>query len=464
MFTTREVIQRILCSISSLQPSLQKPAALLVGTYLDQTNDEAVLALDRSVKEQFQAFIKKDILRPARVMDGEKRYITPINNMSKDQADVDELRRVITDLIEKNFPPEEIPTATLMLHLLLRAKFGSEQGWCTLTECIAVAKECGISKEDLLGEHGILQFVHKNYGTLLSYIAVDGLKEKVIFDPNVILIPLTRLFVISFACNPNERETAEHIRATGEIPEEVMERVCTSSSSSPIPPSEIVELLKQRYVLYENVRAADCRKSYFMPCLLQPDPSVMEEASNPQFLSDIKPAPLQLVPQSTQYVPLGLFPALVVKMSHIWELDDDLRFRNRIQFLVSLPNTPTVMVEFRQYSEYLQLRLSKRSTLPSNSGVLLTCRQQLWEALQSVSAKYSHTRNVQWKVGFYCHGSLQSGRQPHIALCRQDNQSVDMTCNHRPRCGQPVFPLEDKHLCWFKVREYTSFSYTSASM
>ena len=450
VLTTREVIQRILCSISSLQPSLQKPAALLVGTYLDQTNDEAVLALDRSVKEQFQSFIKKDILRPARVMDGEEQYITPINNMSEDHSDVDELRRVISDVIKKHFKAKEIPTATLLLHLLLHTKFGSEKGWCTLEECIAVARECGISKDDLLGEGGILQFVHKNYGTILHYIAVDGLKERVIFDPNVILVPLTQLFVISFACNPDEAKTAESIRATGEIPEDVMVRVCTSSSSFPIPPLEIVELLKKRYLIYENVCTAYSKKSYFMPCLLQPDPSVVTE--DRQLLSSIKPAPLLLVPQSTQYVPLGLFPALIVKMSHTWYLDEHERYRNRIQFRVGLPDTPTVMVQFRQYSDCLQLRFIKGDTIPNDSSALLTCRQQLWEALESISAEYSHTRDVQWKYGFYCHSSLQHCRQPHVAICLHD-KSVDMTCFHTPRCG--IFPLEDKHICWFKVRQYT---------
>ena len=453
VFTAREVLQRILCSISSLQSGAHKerPVALLVGSYLDETNQEAVLTLDRSVQEALKSFIMKDILYPANVQEG--KYIATLDNMSEDQGDIEELRRVIVAIIETRFEAECIPTAWLMLHLLLRAKYEKEPGWCTVEECVKVATACGIKKEELLGENGILRYIHKYYGTLLYYPTVPGLCDKVICDPNIILHPLTRTFLIAFACNPGHIQTAKSIRGTGEIPHDLMESICATQSADPIPTSEIVALLKDRYILYESVHTAVGTRSYIMPCLLQPDHSVVKEASCPTTLSSLNPAPLLLVPHSTGYVPLGLFPALVVKMSPVWDLNVRERFRNRIQFKVRQEGKPARRVEFRQHPSYLELRLvHKEARQAMDFNVLTTCRQQLWEALWEVSSEYPHMKDVVWQVGFYCPGGLQPGGQPHSAVClTKDLAPVDMECFHEPCCEVEDFLLEDKHKSWFKV-------------
>ena len=453
VFTPREVLQRILCSISSLQYGAHKerPVAMLVGSYLDETNQEAVLTLDRSVQEALKSFIKKDILFPANVNEG--KYIATLNNMSEDQGDIGELRKVILTIIETRFQPEQIPTAWLMLHLLLRARYEREPGWCTVEECVEVATACGIKEEELLGENGILRYIHKYYGTLLYYPTVPGLCDKVICDPNIILHPLTRTFLIAFACNPGHIQTAKSIRATGEIPHDLMETICATQSADPIPTSEIVVLLKDRYILYESVRTAADTRTYFMPCLLQPDHSVVKEASGPTTLSSLNPAPLLLVPHSTGFVPLGLFPALVVKMSDTWDLNIGERFRNRIQFKVRQEGKPARRVEFRQHPSYLELRLlHKEARQVMDFSVLTTFRQQLWEALCEVSSEYPHMKNVVWRFAFYCPGGLQPGGQPHSAVClAKDLAPVDMACFHEPCCEVEDIFLEDKHKRWFKV-------------
>ena len=453
MLTPREVLQRILCSISSLQSGAHKerPVALLVGSYLDDTDQEKVLTLDKSVQEALKSFIKKDILFPANVNEG--KYIATLDNMSEDQGDIEELRKVILTIIETRFQAEPLPTAWLLLHLLLRTKYENEPGWCSVEECVEVATACGIKSEELLKKGGILHYIHKHYGTLLYYPKVAGLCNKVICDPNIVLHPFTQTFLFAFACNPGHVETAKSIRASGEIPHDLMETVCATQSADPIPTSEIIALLKDRYILYESVRTAAGTTSYFMPCLLQPDPTVVEEASNPTTLASLNPAPLQLVPHSAGFVPLGLFPAMVVKMSHTWDFENGERFRNRIQFKVRQEGKPTRRVEIRQYPSYLELRLLHKETRQGmDLRVLNTCRQQLWEALCEISSEYPHMQDVVWRFGFYCPGGLQPGGQPHSAVCRtNDLAPLDMECIHDPRCTEDDFLLEDKHMNWFKV-------------
>ena len=456
MFTTREVLQRILCSISSLHcgPHKEKPAALLVGSHLDQiTNMESVFDLDKSVQEAFKSFIDNDVLFPAN--SHKEQYIATLNNMSEDQSDIEELRKVILHIMETRFTRQPMPTSWLLLHLLLRHKFEADPGWCSLEECVTMATTCGIKEEELIGEEGILCYIHKHYGTLLYYPKVAGLENIVICDPNIILQPITKTFIFSFACNPGHLQTAKSIRATAEISEDFMDCVCASDSRRPIPTSAIVALLKDRYIIFEDVRTDKGSKCYIMPCLLRPDPSVVEEANDPVALSKLSPAPLLLIPEGC--VPLGLFPALVVEMSNTWLLKSSslkrpTRFSNKVPFKITRTGKQTRNVELRQHPNSLELRLlpSAVASGEQDNHLLVCCRDQLWQAVGKVSSQYPHMRGVVWCPGFYCPASLHPGEQPHYAKCLQSNP-VDMTCCSDPVCEQEEFPLEHQHRVWFSV-------------
>ena len=454
-FTIREIIQRALCSIASLQTSPDhKPAAILVGTYFDQSSDANVLTLDQSIQEAFKDtnFMKNDILCQIGESEEGPRYIHPLNNVSSDPSDIKQLRQLITDTVNQRFVPEQVPTSTLLLHLILRQKF-EVRGWCSLEKCVEVAKSCHISKEDLLGENGILQFLHDRFGTILYY---RGLKigQRVIINPNIILFPTTELFVYAFGAKKSEPNTASTIRKTGEIPQSLMHKVCSPKSimdadDEKIPTSEIVELLASRHILYEDARSANEETSYFLPSLLFPDHNMAKESSNPTVLSGLFYSPILFCP-STEFCPLGLFPATVVNLSkrEFWKLDKCNRFRNRIRFYVQYCKEKLLHVELRTLSTHLEFRIL--SNKPVNPRLILQLRLELWNAIIKVSLFYPHTKNVKWFYGFYCPHAVDSGDHPHLALCQETEEPQDVVCS-LPDChGGPV-ALEDRHKCWFMV-------------
>ena len=453
-FTIREIIQRALCSIASLQTSPDhKPAAILVGTYIDQSSDADVLTLDQSIQEAFKDtnFMKNDILCQISESEEGPRYIHQLNNVSSDPSDIEKLRQLITNTVHHRFAPEQVPTSTLLLHLILRQKY-EVRGWCSLEECVEVAKSCHISREDLLGENGILQFLHDRFGTILYY---RGLKigQRVIINPNIILFPTTELFVYAFGTKESEPNTAATIRSTGEIPQSLMHKVCSSKSikeadDEKIPTSEIVELLASRHILYEDVRSANKETTYFLPSLLFPDHNVAKESSDPTVISHLFYSPILLCP-STEFCPLGLFPATVVNLSkrEFWKLDKCNRFRNRIRFYVHYKEK-LLHVELRTLSTHLEFRILL--TKPVNPRLILQLRLELWDAVTKVSLIYPHTENVNWSYGFYCPHAVDSGDRPHLALCQETEEPQDVVCS-LPDChGGPV-ALEDRHKCWFKV-------------
>ena len=457
-FTIRQIIQRALCSIASLQTSPDhKPAAILVGTYLDQSSEADVLTLDQSIQEAFKDtnFMKNDILCQISKSEEGARYIHPLNNVSSDPSDIEKLRQLITNTVHQRFAPEQVPTSTLLLHLILRQKF-EMRGWCSIEECVEVAKSCHVSREDLLGEDGILQFLHDRFGTILYY---RGLKigKRVIINPNIILFPTTELFVYAFGAKKSEPNTADTIRKTGEIPQSLMHKVCSSKSKKShgdddekIPTSEIIELLASRHILYEDARSANEETTYFLPSLLYPDHNVVKESSDPTILSRLFYSPILFCP-STDFLPLGLFPAMVVKLSQntIWSLDECERFRNRIRFYVQYSKEKLLHVELRTLSTHLEFRIVQSDT-PVNPCLIPLVRQELWDAVTEVSSSYQHTKNVKWKCAFYCPSAVSSGGHPHPAKCKTMKEPQDVVCS-LPDCHGGKVTLKDRHKCWFKV-------------
>ena len=449
-FTIREIIQRALCSIASLQTSPDhKPAAILVGTYFDQSSEEAVFKLDKSIQEAFKGtnFMENDILCQISESEEEARYIHPLNNVSSDPSDIEKLRQLITTIVHQRFAPEKVPTSTLLLHLILRQKF-EVRGWCSIEECVEVAKSCHISREDLLGKNGILQFLHDRFGTILYYRDLE-IGQRVIINPNIILAPTTELFASAFGAKKSaEPKTAKRIRTSGEIPQRLMDKVRSSKSikkTDEIPTREIVELLASRYILYKNESE---ETTYFLPSLLSPDHNVAKESSDPTVLSGLFYSPILLCP-STEFCPLGLFPATVVNLStrEFWNLDKCNRFRNRIRFYVRY-NNKLLHVELRTLSTHLEFRIL--STKPVNPRLILQLRRELWDAVIQVSLIYPHTENVKWSYGFYCPHAVDSGDHPHLVLCQETEEPQDVVCS-LPDCLAGPVALEDRHKCWFMV-------------
>ena len=366
-------------------------------------------------------------------------------------SDIEELRRLTTAIVRPRFMPvqEHVSKSAMLLQFILRLKF-EVRGWCSLEECIEVADNCSISREDLLAENGILHYLHNSFGTILHY---RGLKigQRVIINTNIIMAPINELiFGTKKAGDP---ETVHKIRTTGEIPQYLMDEVCSSEnvkqSDDQIPTSEILELLASRYILYENVRSANEETTYFLPSLLFPDHNVIKESSDPTLLSALFYSPLILWP-SNGLSPHDLFPAIVVNLCQkkSWTLDDHSRFRNRIQFYLQFKKVRMLHMELRTLSTHLEFRILP-ATESINPHLIPVVRQELWDTILEVSSLYSNTKGVKWQYGFYCPYSLVPGGHPHPALCQTVEEPQYMICS-LPSCHEGPITLKDR--CWFMVR------------
>ena len=219
------------------------------------------------------------------------------------------------------------------------------------------------------------------------------------------------------------------------------------SNSNKIPTDEIVELLKSRYILYENAQSDSKEPFYFLPCLLYPDHEIEQDHSLLDFLAY---PPILLIPEAG-YVPLGPFPATVVKLSQSshWKLASRPRFRNRIRFYFQLPSERKLDVELRALSTHLEFRIRHNASKLVKSHLIPECLRQLREVFDNVLKFYPHTRQMEWVFGFYCPHATD--RCPHPIKCSNtDIIPQDGICSQEG-CIDEAVDLEDNHKCWFTV-------------
>ena len=230
----------------------------------------------------------------------------PVDNYSGDEEEVHQLQAFLRHVIDDRFSPVELPSSWLFFHLLLRHRYENSPGVCTLADCQALARGCGLDEKDV---PQVLRYIHQHLGTILFYEDVPGLNELVFCDPNVLFKNIYQLVAVSFGGDRGYNTITAQIRKTGEIPRKILERIGTQSSSSLLTNEHIIELLKHYKILtklYSGEKAF-----YFMPCLLQLDNSLQLSCEALQALC----LPPLLVRFDGNYIPIGVFSALVVKLS-----------------------------------------------------------------------------------------------------------------------------------------------------
>ena len=186
-----------------------------------------------------------------------------------------------------------------------------------------------------------------------------------------------------------------------------------------------------------------------MPSLLQPDnsPELSCEA-----LQALYPPPL-LVRFDGNYIPVGMFSALVVKLSQSsWEPDQDSRYRNRIVFHTDGP-FPVKLIVHPAYLEFQIKIANHREEEPEEiHKFCMEVRKTVVDTLKSILALHDHTKKTKFQLGFYCPGSFQADGQPHFCGCLPRQHSTNpksFLCSKSPRC-QDQCRLPHACTIWFE--------------
>ena len=453
-YSVKQMIYQLLSSLYYLSkgsPPDSEPAAVLIGTHLDQLMDQGgqgkikIQEINDSLKELLSHVEFRDQAFLTYPKEDEKSTIfIPINNQSGNEEEIRHLQAFLRLVIDDRFGSVELPSSWLLFHLLLRHHYENSPGVCKLADCRALAKGCGLDENDV---PQVLRYIHRRIGTILFYEEVQGLNELVICDPNVLFKSIYQLVAISFGGDEAQHTLTTEIRKTGEIPVRVLERIATQTSNSLLRIEHIIDLLKHFKILTEL--SSDDGITYFMPCLLQPNNSV---DLSKEALQALYPPPL-LVCFDGNYIPLGILSALVVKLSQIsWTPDRYLRYRNHILFTMD-GVVPVELIVHPAYLEF-QIRITnhKEKEPKDIHKFCMEVRKTVVDTLKSVLGLHEHTKKANFQLGFYCPGSFQGDGQLHFCGCLPRQNHVNpksYVCAKFPRCqGKRHLP----HECtiWFE--------------
>ena len=413
-YTGKQMIFQLLSSLYYFSKSLSpdcEPAAVLIGTHLDQLKRQDEMKINDSLNRLlnnaefhdygFLTYSTKDM----------STIFTPVNNYSGDEEEIHQLQAFLRQIIGDRFSPVELPSSWLFFHLLLRHRYENSPGVCKLAECRALARGCGLDEDDV---PQVLRYIHQHLGTILFYEDVQGLNDLVICDPNVLFESIYHLVAVSFGGDKGYNAITAHIRKTGEIHSRILKRISTQSSNSLLKNEYIIELLMHFKILTEL--PSDDGIIYFMPCLLHPNNSLELSCKE---LQTLYPPPL-LVRFKGNYIPMGVFSALVVKLlESSWELDRESRYRNHIVFNMD----DDFSVEMIVHPAYLEFRIRNPNPTEDQEEIHQFCMKvckTVVDTLISVLDLHAHTKKVKFQLGFYCLGSFQADDQAHF--CRLSHQ------------------------------------------
>ena len=447
-YTGIQMIYQLLSSLYylSIGTSPQnEPAAVLIGTHLDQLK-EKIEEINDSLKQLlsrvefhdqgFLTYPKKDDKSPVFI---------PVNNYSGSEEEIEQLQAFLKQIIDDRFDPVELPSSWLFFHLILRHRYENSPGVCTLAECRVLARGCGLDEDDV---PQVLRYIHRHLGTILFYEEVQGLKELVICDPNVLFKSIYHLVAVSFAGDRAYHTSAANVRKTGELPGKLVKRICAQPSSSLLTNQHSLELLKHFNIMTERPDGA-C----FMPCLLQPDHSLELSCEVLQSLY----APPLLIRFDGNYIPIGVFSALVVKLlQSSWEPDQDVRYRNHISFLTDGPSSVELMI----YTSYLEFHIPIYKHQENPEEIHQYCvevQKTVVNTLKAVLDLHEHTKKIGFQLGFYCPGSFKTDGQPHFAVClpcQNHANPKNLLCSKSPRC-QSQCRLPHECTIWFDYWKVT---------
>ena len=122
----------------------------------------------------------------------EDQLMLAVDNMNGGQDEIDEVRKILEGVIERNFATIAIPAAWLMLNLCLR-KTGVRT--MSLVMCEEIAGKLRINPKEL---QDALWFLHHYIGTILYYPDIESLKDTVICDIQVVFDSASNLIKNTF--------------------------------------------------------------------------------------------------------------------------------------------------------------------------------------------------------------------------------------------------------------------------
>ena len=374
-YTVEEVIFQALSSIacfSCTEPMKNMPnsshAAMLMGTHKDQlgSNPETVKNEIKSKDAALQTSLR-EVLETGPFEAGKiflhyafgDQLMFAIDNMTGDDKELKEVHERLEKIIKQEFDKHSIPASWLMFNIFLR-KMGNRT--MSLSQCHEIG-----GRLEVRDTNEALWFLHHCVGTLMHFPDVEGIKDVVICDPQVVFDSVTDLILNSFNLKQGSGPIRDHFEKTGQFSFKHIQKIASNSKSDHLPLLKLGKLLEHLNII-APIRP-ECHSSgpqsdtyqkevvYFMPAVLKH--ATEEELHMEQSPTD--PVPL-MIHFKCGFVPVGVFCAMIASLvaqkdTLGWILleprDGHILFKNKVTFRINGAYNITLISKPKQYEIHI---------------------------------------------------------------------------------------------------------------
>ena len=412
---------------------IQHSKIMFVGTYKDKVTDDEFEKRDAEILQEVEstAFFKHVMFADH----AKKQLMIKVDNQAGGEAEINEIRAILKEKIEKCFKKIPIPASWFVLSLLIR---NHGHPTMSLKRCEVLAGELYIAPPEL---QTALWFLHHGLGVLLYY-PMGELKEVIFCNLQAIYGSVTNLIKKSYIDRYVQHESfLDYFRNLGIFSLKEIEIAPDSSICREL----LVKLLKHLNIITSAplslLPSNSDNDMYFMPCMLR---CSREEVAIPQ---EGNPEPLMLH-FKCGFTPMGVFPAMITRLfSQVNELNwkiikqgpkRDKIFKNRVCFRVGRD-----IVYVSSHLRFLEIAILRKSTTDESLGSLCRLvRQVFQDTLQRVTKKMNYDFYNGHQYAFWC---TCCGEKSHLAVLEEVTSDF-VECLRNP---EETESLNSRQRVWF---------------
>ena len=423
-----------------------KSVAYLVGTHKDKVTEEKIHQLDKDLQSIIKGtdFFEKDLVQ----FSSESKLIVAMNNMDGGVEEVEAIKKMLNQAMERHFKPLSIPAVWLLLNLCLRM---NKARTASMKSILELSSQFNMSAYET---KVALWFLHHHAGVMMYFPNVPLLDDLVILDSQVVYDSVTFLILIAMSFDNVGQVCSENFGKTGQfVLKDLVAALDRVSGGDLIPPKKLIALLKFLHIIAPisgdqfACSSADEEQDvvYLMPCVL----CTASKHQLDVIFSDPS-RPLHVAPLMIRYkcgfVPLGIFPALIANLipNKSFRLVQRGIRKNKVQFRHQPLKT---LVSFLCYPRFYAIVISK--LFVSDCDVRKECaaiRQQVEAALEHVGSHMNYGNFVDYQFAFEC--PSHPGKEHLCVVEEQSEETKLMECLEYLDDRQPE-SMRSAHTVWW---------------
>ena len=481
-YTSEEVIFAALSSIACFGHSDEqvekyvKPAsdekkrtdsvALLVGTFLDEIQNDLQLSLDKingQLEERLKntAFFEEGLVHRIKLSKDDSLLV---NNLSAEEGEIEKHRDLLEKILKKNFREYEIPAQWLMLSICLKLLARNQNKYhISFDDCVKLGKHFDMD-ENMVSV--ALQFLHKYIGLIMYFPHHENLKKIVICNPQLVFSTISELIFNIYDNNKNQVSEAkcDHFVQTGCFsPKDIKLETVTQENNKLLSIETLVDLLVYLHIAAKVPLSSDKEiLEYFLPAVLQTAETDMVQRREEDRNEELLPEPI-CIRFKTGYLPLGFVCALSANLIAENKFDlligESKCYKNRILFRFDGKFDITV-ISCPRYCEFRVLRHSPGNTefwskdcCPLIKEIVCTAANKVIQSMQR-GLRSIGINSEMYKLAFHCprgvHSKAEFGQESLAIFCHcdQDTHVPKAKCTH-PDCKTTIDPLTPGMSVWF---------------